>query len=84
MAINLTNPRISRFSNSIVSTYSRISSVNFNEDGTLRVDVDFYNVEQDFLDGNSPLDSAQYTVAALPAVENTIQASLLAETDINL
>ncbi len=79
----LNNPRISRYSPNVSASYARISGVNFNENGTLRIDVDFYVAEQDFIDGNQPIDSDQYEVPGLPAVENAINASLLSNTDID-
>lgn len=80
---SLTNPRASRYSTSVNAGWYEISGVNFNENGTLRVDIDFYVTEQDFVDQNSPIDSAQYQIDALPAVANSINASLLANTDID-
>lgn len=80
---NLTNPRLSRYSDSISAGWYRISGVNMNENGTLRVDIDFYLDEAAFDAGHSPLGSAQYEIPGLPAVENSINASLLANTDID-
>ena len=79
----LTNPRALRFSSSVTADWYEPSGTNFNENGTMRVDVDFYIVEQDFIDGKSPVDSDQYEIDALPAVKNSINASLLANTDID-
>ena len=82
--IDLQNPRLSRYSDNVSATWARVSGVNFNENGTLRIEVDFFVDEQAFIDGKEPLDSEQFNdLPGLPAVNNAVKASLLANTDID-
>lgn len=79
---DLSNPRDTRRGGNIKTNFWRISSVNHNEDGTWRVDVDLWNAEADFTAGVSPLDSVQINKSSIPGILNGLENSIRSEIDV--